>query len=101
MVVYYVSGLGADIGKRNATDMGNILTEDNNTSPDRIRYVGDPISVFDMNAKTVSPSFKQRWNNSAHIFSGLFVKDAVPVHDVERNNLTPSPDDREAEIITE
>ena len=51
--------------------------------------------------KSICPSFKQRWTNSAHNCYGLFVKDAVPVHDVERNNLTPSPDDREAELITE
>ena len=30
--------LGADIRKKVATDMGNILTEYNNASPDRIQY---------------------------------------------------------------
>ena len=29
------------------------------------------------------------------------MKDAVPLHDVERNPLTPSPDDSKAEVITE
>ena len=46
--------------------MANRLTGDNNTSPDRIRYFGDPISAMGFNAKAVMPSFKQRWNNSAH-----------------------------------
>ena len=81
--------------------MANRLTEDTNTSPDRIRYFGDPTSAFDFNAKTVMPSFKQRWNNSAHSYSGLFIKDAIPIHDVEHNPLTPSPDDNEATAITE
>ena len=53
-------GVGADIGKKVATDMGNILTSDNNTSPDRIRYVGGPISAMGVSAKAVIPSFKQR-----------------------------------------
>ena len=88
-----LTGLGADIGKQIATDMGTRLTEDDNTSPDRIRYFGDPISATDFNATTVMPSFKQRFNNSAHSYKGLFIKDAVEVHDVEHNPLQPSPDD--------
>ena len=92
--------LGADMGNNIATGMCNRLTSDTNTSPDMIIYFGDPISVFDMNAKTVFPSFKQRWNNSAHSYYGLFIKDAVPVHDVENNPLRTSPDYREAEVIT-
>ena len=95
-----LTGLGADIGKKVSTDMANRLTEDNNTSPDRIRYFGDPISAMDFNAKAVMPSFKHRWNNSAHSYSGLFIKDAVPIHDVEKNPLQPSPDDKDAEVIT-
>ena len=62
--------LGADIGKKVSTDMANRLTEDNNTSPDRIRYFGDLIGAMDCNAKTVMPPFKHRWNNSAHSYSG-------------------------------
>ena len=46
------------------------------------------------------PSFKQRFDNSAHSYSGLFIKDAVDIHDTMRNNLTPPPDDRDAEVIT-
>ena len=65
-----LTGLGADIGKKVSTDMANVLTEDNNTSPDRIRYVGDPVRAMGFNAKAVFPSFKHRWNNSAHSYSG-------------------------------
>ena len=95
-----LTGMGADIGKKVSGDFANRITEDTNTSPDRIKYFGDPISAFDFNATTIMPSFKQRWNNSAHSYSGLFIKDAVPLHDVERNPLTPSPDDSKAEVIT-
>ena len=95
-----LTGLGADIGKKVSTDMAHRLTEYNNTSPDRIRYFGDPISAMDFNAKTVMPSFKHRWNNSAHNYYDLFIKDAVPIHDVEKNPLQPSPDDKDAEVIT-
>ena len=52
-----------------------------------------------MNATTVMPSFKQRWRNSAHSYPGLFIKDAVPIHDVEKNPLQPSPGDKDAEAI--
>ena len=38
------------------------------TNPNRIRWAGDPVSALDFNSTTVFPSFKQRWNNSAHIF---------------------------------
>ena len=96
-----VSGLGTDICKKVSGDFANRITSDSSTSPDRIRYFGDPISAFDFNATTVMPSFKQRWDNSAHSYSGLFVKDAVPLHDIMKNPLTPSPDDGEATVITE
>ena len=55
---------------------------------------------MDFNAKTVMPSFKHRWNNNAHNYYGLFIKDAAPIHDVEKNPLQPSPDDKNAEAIT-
>ena len=95
-----LTGSGADIGKKVSTDMANRLTSDNNTSPDRIRYCRDPISFMDMNATTVMPSFKQRFNNSAHPYSVLFIKDAAPIHDVEKNTLQPSPGGKDAEVIT-
>ena len=57
--------------------------------------------MFDFQAKTVMPSEGFRFNNSAHSYKGLFVKDAVPVHDMMENPLTPSPDDSEATVITE
>ena len=88
-----LSGLGGDIGKKISSDLANRITEDNNTSPDRIRYFGDPVSMFDFNATTVMPSFAFRFNNSAHPYKGLFIKDAVPIRDVEHNPLTPSPED--------
>ena len=94
-----LSGLGADIGKQISSDFANKITE-KKASPNRIRYFGDPISALDFNATTFMPSLEQRWNNSAHSYSGLFIKDAVPSHDVERNPLTPSPDDSKAEVIT-
>ena len=81
--------------------MAKRLTEDDNTTPDRVRYFGDPISALGFNAKTVMPSFGFRWNNSAHSYKGLFIKDAVPIHDVEHNPLTPSGNDEDTEIITE
>ena len=56
-----LSGLGADTG----------ITPDTNTSPNIILYFGDPISAFDFNATTIMPPFKQRWNNSAHSYSGF------------------------------
>ena len=93
-------GLGADIGKEVSTDMANTLTEYNNTSPDRVRYFGGPISVMGFNAEAAVPSFKHRWNKSAHSYSGLCIKDAVPIHDVEKHPLQPSPDDRDAQVHT-
>ena len=41
-----------------------------------------------------------RRTNSAHSYKGLFIKDAVPLHDVERNPLQTPPDDSEATVIT-
>ena len=95
-----LTGLGGDIGKKVSTDFANGITSDTNTSHNIIRYFGDPINAFDFNATTTMPSFKQRWNNSAHSYSGVFIKDAVPLHDVERNPLTPSPDGSKTEVIT-
>ena len=53
------------------------------------------------NATTVMPSFGFRFNNSAHSYKGLFIKDAVPLHDTMKNMLEPSPDDSKAEVVTE
>ena len=75
-----LTGLGTDIGKV-SSDFVNRITPDTNTSPDRIRYVGDPVSVFDFNSTTVFPIFKQRWRNSAHSYSGLEIADKIPLHD--------------------
>ena len=96
-----LTGMGADIGKKVSTDFANRITSDTNTSPDRIRYFGDPVSMFDFQAKTVMPSFGFRWRNSAHSYSGLEIADKMPLHDTMRNMLEPSPDDRGASVITE
>ena len=80
--------------------MANRLTEDNDTPPDRIRYLGDPVSCMDSHAKAVMPSFKQRFNISAHSYSGLQIADKAPVHDASKNTSQTSPDDSQAEVIT-
>ena len=61
-----LSGLGADIGKKVSSDFANRITEDTNTSPDRIRYFGDPVSMFDFTNTTVMPPMGFRWK-IAHI----------------------------------
>ena len=76
-----LSGLGCDIGKRVSTDFAKRITPGTNTSPDRIKYFGDPISMFDLNSTTIMPAFKQRWRNSAHSYSGLEIADKVPLRD--------------------
>ena len=96
-----LTGMGADIGKKVSTDFANRITSDTNTSPDRIRYFGDPVSMFDFQAKTVMPSFGFRWRNSAHSYSGLEIADKVPLHDTMKNPLSISPDDSKAEVVTE
>ena len=95
-----LSSLGADISKKISSDFANRITEDTNTNVDRTRYFGDQTSALDFNSTTVMPSFGFRWKNSAHSYKGLFIKDAVPTHDVEHNPLTPSPEDSEATSIT-
>ena len=52
--------------------------------------------MFDFNSTTVMPSMGFKWKFSAHSYKGLFIKGAVPLHDVERNPLTPSPEDSKA-----
>ena len=95
-----LNGLGADLGEKVSSDFANRITSDTNTSPDRIRYFGDPVSMFDFNATTIMPSSKQRWDNSAHSYSGLFIKDAVPIHDTMKNPLSISGNDEDADVIT-
>ena len=69
-----LSGSGTGIVQISA-DFANRITPDTNTSLDRIIYFGDPVSMFDSNATTTMPSFKQRWRNSAHSYSGLEIAD--------------------------
>ena len=96
-----LTGLGADIGENLGNDFANRITEDTNTNPDRIRYFGDPVSMFGFNATTVLPTFKQRWRNSARSYNNLEIADKVEFHDIPKNPLTPPPDDSLAEVITE
>ena len=46
------------------------------------------------------PSFKQRWRNSAHSYSGLEIADKVPLHDTMRNPLSIPGNDEDAGVIT-
>ena len=85
-----LAGMGADISKKISHDFSNGITSDTNTSPDRTKYFGDPTSMFDFNATTVMPSFKQRWCNSAHSYSGVFINDAVPLHDTMNKTINPT-----------
>ena len=101
LTVALLIGFGGDIGKKVSTDFANGITTDTNTSPNRTLYFDDPISMFDLQAKNVMPSFRQRWDNPAPSYSGLFIKDAVPLHDIGRNPLTISGNDEDAEAITE
>ena len=70
------------------------------TTSNRVGWDGDPTSALYFSSATLIPSFKQRWNNSAHLYSAFFVKDAAPVHDAEHNTLTPSPNEIDAQAIT-
>ena len=57
--------------------------------------------MLDVNSITVMPSMGFRWKNSAQSYKGFFIKDAVPIHDVERNPLSTSPEDSKAKVKTE
>ena len=70
------------------------------TNLNRIRWAGDPISALGFNSATVMPSSKQSFNDSAHDYSGVFIKDAVPIRGTPKNTLTQSPDDNKTEVIT-
>ena len=59
-----------------------------NKNPNIIRYFGDPISALDFGSTTVMPSMGFRWKNSAHSYKELFIKDSVPLHDVEKHVRT-------------
>ena len=93
-------GLVTKLSANIAHDMGIRLTPDNNTPPDRIRYFGGPISAMGVDAKAVMPSFKQRFNNSAHSYSGLQIADKVQIRDTLKHPLTLFRDDSNSEVIT-
>jgi hypothetical protein len=91
------SKAGGELGKK----IANRLTTRQESNPDRIRYFGDPISVFDFNAKTVMPSLGFRMTHPAHTYKGLSIPDKVPEHDVVNVPLTASPSDNKAQQLTE
>lgn len=90
---------GTKIGTKVGNTVGTRLTTRPENNPDRIRYFGDPISALDFNAKTVMPSLKFRWENSAHTYKGLSIPDKVEEHDVIDTPLSIQPSDDQAQII--
>ena len=79
--------------------MANRLTEDNNTSPDRVYDILVTLLVLWVSMLKQSCHHPNIDGIIVHIGSGLFIKDAVPIHGVEKNPLQPSPDDKDAEVI--
>ena len=73
-----LSKSGGELGKK----VADRLTTRPESNPDRIRYFGDPISVFDFNAKTVMPSLGFRMTHPAHTYKGLSISDKVEEHDI-------------------
>ena len=72
------------------------------TNVDRIRYLGDPISMPDFNSTTIMPSFKQGWKIVRIVMQAWkYVADKVPLHDTMKNPLSQSGKDEDATIITE
>ena len=45
------------------------------------------------------PALKQRFNNSAHSYSGLQIADKVETRGTPKNPLTQLPGDSKAEVI--
>ena len=52
-----LTAMGTDISKKVSSGFANRITSDTNTSPDRVKFFGDPIFMFDFNATTIMPSF--------------------------------------------
>ena len=90
---------GTKVGTKVGNTVGTRLTTRPENNPDRIRYFGDPISALDFNAKTVMPSLKFRWGNSAHTYKGLSIPDKVEEHDTISTPLSIQPSDDQAQII--
>ena len=72
-----------------------------NKSPNIIHYFGDPISALDLQATTIIPSLGFRLKSDAHTYKGLFIKDAIPVHDTPKHPVTAQADDSNATTITQ
>ena len=91
---------GAKKGGEIASDFSNRITNDTNINPDRVRRFGDPVSIFDRNAKTVytGTGFNPLKN---HSYRGLSIDDKVLEHETERNPLSIQDDDKNAVQITQ
>ena len=83
------------------TKIADRLTTRPESNPDRIRYFGDPISVFDFNAKTVMPSLGFRMTHRAHTYKHMSIPDKVPEPDVSHVPLTAQPSDSQARVLSE
>ena len=90
---------GTKVGTKVGNTVGTRLTTRPENNPDRIRYFGDPISALDFNAKTVMPSLKFRWENSAHTYKGLSIPDKVEEPDTISTPVSIQPSDDQAQII--
>ena len=91
------SAAGGKFGRK----VAERLTTRPENNPDRIRYYGDPISMFDFNAKSVVPSLEFRKDHSAHSYIGLSIPDKVPEHGVYHVPLTAQPSDSQARVLSE
>ena len=92
-----LSKYGGELGKK----VGDRLTTQPESNPDRIRYFGDPISVLDFNAKVVMPSAGFRMTHPAHTYANLSIPDKVPEHDIDIKPLTTQPSANTSQILTE
>ena len=93
------SEYGGKVGTKVGNKVGTMLTTRPEHNPDRIRYFGDPFSALDFNSKTVMPSLKFRWENSAHTCKGLGIPDKVEEHDTICTPLSIQPSDNQAQMI--
>ena len=92
-----LSKYGGELGKK----VGDRLTTQPESNPDRIRYFGDPISVLDFNAKTVMPPLGFRMTHPAHTYKGLSIPDKVEEHDLIVEPLKVQSHANKSHILTE
>jgi len=92
------TAIGAKKGGDIATDFATRITEDTNTSPDRIRRFGDPVSMFDRNAQTVYTGVSLNPFKN-HSYRGLEIADKVKSWEVEKQQQEPQSEDTQAQVI--